>query len=404
MRALGPVTTLLIAIQLALIAPAAGAAAPAAPDPCAAPTITGTDRADRLRGTTGADVIAGLGGGDRIAGRGGNDTLCGGDGSDILRGGGGNDVLHGGADEVVPVDPEFTIYRGDTLVGGPGDDLLDGGADPSNDGADALDYSRSATGVVVDLEAGRASGEGDDILVGTTFEAVTGSPHADVLRGNDDDNGLAGEGGADRLVGRSGKDTITTGDEDGNVALGGGGSDDVRGGTGRDVLYGGPGFLDELDGRAGRDRIYGGGGHDFIEDTLLPGRGQVLAGGPGEDNLSPRIAGRSGRILPREQVTGTIRLNEQRLRASAAGRPVIARITSFGIVATPQGRRWTAHGTAAGEQLNAHDKTPVRFYGHGGDDVLLGSRESDLLSGGSGRDTAYGRGGRDDFRSVERQR
>jgi len=37
-------------------------------------------------------------------------------------------------------------------------------------------------------------------------------------------------------------------------------------------------------------------------------------------------------------------------------------------------------------------------------DVLLGSRVADLLSGGPGRDTAYGRGGRDRFFSIERQR
>ena len=92
-------------------------------------------------------------------------------------------------------------------------------------------YEASDAGVTVDLAANTATGghaTGDTI---TGFENVAGSEHADILRGNDVDNGLAGGNGADLLVGRGGIDEL----------LGEAGADDLRGGAGQDYLAGGNG-------------------------------------------------------------------------------------------------------------------------------------------------------------------
>ena len=68
------VIVLLIALPL-LALPTPAAQAREAADPCAAPTIVGTDNPDRIDGTPGPDVIDGGPGNDAIRGAGGDDIL-----------------------------------------------------------------------------------------------------------------------------------------------------------------------------------------------------------------------------------------------------------------------------------------------------------------------------------------
>ncbi len=139
-----------------------------------------------LWGTSGNDVVAG----------GANDDVLIGDaGTDTIYGGAGNDALHGGADD-------------DTLFGEAGDDFLHGGA-----GTDMVDYSTSAAGVVVNLGAGTASGDGNDTLVG--IENVTGSAFDDVIEGDANVNALFGGAGSDKYIWADGDGDDVVTDSDG---------------------------------------------------------------------------------------------------------------------------------------------------------------------------------------------
>jgi hypothetical protein len=251
-------------------------------------------------GTSGNDVLAGTPSDDILCGVGGNDTLRGGGGNDLLIGGSGTDVSDystAGAGVIVDLasaratgqgtdtlwsiegavgSPYADTLWGDSgnnpLTGSGGDDLLVGGA--GNDtllggtGNDTADYSGSRAGVNVNLETGKATGEGTDAL--GAVENVTGSSHADVLRGN---------AGANALVGLSGADTIR--------ALGG--NDSVRGGRGADLITGGEGD-DVLSGGDGTDTVNGGIGLDQLsgdrgEDSLYArdGEADIVDGGDGTD-------------------------------------------------------------------------------------------------------------------------
>ena len=108
-------------------------------------------------------MLRGGAGNDRLNGQGGNDSVAGGPGDDILNAQAGNDTVSGGPGD-------------DTLLGRGGDDSIDGGPD-----IDEVVFEQSAAGVVVDLAAGTAVGEGADSV--TTIENAIGSDFIDVLRG-----------------------------------------------------------------------------------------------------------------------------------------------------------------------------------------------------------------------------
>lgn len=257
------------------------------------PVVMGTDGDDVLCGLNGqADVLDGGEGNDILIGFGGNDTLIGGPGQDTLIGGPGVDTLDGGtgADVLFGGPGSDSLTGGgnnDTLHGGLGVDDLDGGG-----GNDTAGYSRSATGVRVDLAQGNATGEGDDTLTGITN--VIGSPHNDTLIGDEKANVLEGGPGADlfrggpgddTIRGNGGSDTMHFGAAEGPVTV------DLAQGTalgeGTDSLGGiknvvGTPFGDALRGDASANRLVGRGGPD-----LIVGRGghDVLVAGPGHDDL-----------------------------------------------------------------------------------------------------------------------
>ncbi len=250
-------------------------------------TLTGTDSVDTLQGGPDADLIIGLSGDDSLSGEAGNDILDGGSGNDTLRGGdgsldlliggAGNDLIDGGAgvsdvadyrgagvsvsidlvtgiatgagsDTLVAIEVIFGSQFDDTvsgndsansllgvggndnlaglggndyLAGGTGNDTLDGG-----DGlGDEADYSEATAAVAVDLQAGTATGEGNDVLLG--IERLTLSAFDDAASGNASANYLSGKAGNDSLSGQ-------------------GGNDELRGGAGDDTLDGGEGELDLL--------------------------------------------------------------------------------------------------------------------------------------------------------------
>ena len=174
--------------------------------------VRGGNGSDRIRGRDGDDLLIGQLGSDRIRGGAGDDRLDGGRGNDRVRGdraadhvdgGLGDDLLSGGAGDADRLIGDLGNDKldgdggdGDVVRGDFGRDLLDGG--PGS--GDIASFSSAAgEGVEVNLAAGRASGDGEDRLVGV--EDVVGSALADLIRGDGSPNRIDGNGGDDRLFG-----------------------------------------------------------------------------------------------------------------------------------------------------------------------------------------------------------
>ncbi len=108
-----------------------------------------------------------------------------------------------------------TIYGNEynnSIYGLAGNDILegDGGADTIDGGAgfDYARYTRSTSGVHVDLETNSNTGgdaQGDQLH---NIEALTGSNYNDFLRGDSDNNYLRGEKGDDQLYAGAGFDQL----------------------------------------------------------------------------------------------------------------------------------------------------------------------------------------------------
>lgn len=97
----------------------------------------------------------------------------------------------------------FGLAGNDTLEGGKGADVLDGGS-----GWDYASYSRSSTGVTVNLLTGVHTGgdaQGDTL---TSIEGVIGSNFDDTLTGGNGDDYLRGDNGNDMLSGGNGNDQL----------------------------------------------------------------------------------------------------------------------------------------------------------------------------------------------------
>jgi Ca2+-binding RTX toxin-like protein len=163
------------------------------------------------------------------------ESAVGSSGADVLTGDGNVNVLEGGSGN-------------DRLRGFGNADVLDGGT-----GTDTVDYSafysvNRSVGVIVDLAAGDATGDGADSLVGV--ENVRGSSFDDRIAGNAQANRLRGGGGRDTITGRGGED----------VLLGADGADIFAARDGiRDGVYGGP----------GRDRARVDRGRDIVRSVAV---------------------------------------------------------------------------------------------------------------------------------------
>ena len=326
--------------------------------------LEGGDGDDRLAGDVGDDVLEGGAGADRLKGGAGYDTASyagspvgvridlaaqtfqGGDAAgdaltDIERivGSGQGDVLRGSdeTDHLVGAggDDELAGRAGDdTLAGGAGADVLDGGA-----GGDTVSYADSGAGVQVNLDTGARSGgdaAGDRL---SSIESIIGSAHND---------GLTGDGKANRLAGGTGDDTL-------------------RGGAGDDVLEGGAG-ADVLDGEGGTDTLsYAGSASGVV---VILGNGTV-SGGDAQGDTFANV----------ENVVGSARTD------SLYGDDSANRLD--GGAGDDRMAGWYGADELYGEE------GADRLYGNAGNDVLDGGVGNDFLSGGPGADTLSGGGGAD---------
>lgn len=403
--------------------------------------LLGTTGHDSLPGTAGDDSIEGGAGNDTLLGLDGNDTLRGGAGSDLLVGGSGSDVLDGGeidfwapfdrsdynrvrfdgALEGVVVDLEQGVAQdgqggtdtlvsinavvgtsfGDRLTGsgtngrvelfepGEGDDTVDGGAILGNNGAPNRVSFAGGGAVVVDLAAGMATGQGNDVL--HNINRVRGSDFADVLLGSDQatyfeifeagagDDHVDGRGGVDGYSVQEAAAGAIVDLAAGTAQDGQGGHDTlanierVFGSAHGDVLVGDD-LGNLLDVGAGNDWIVGGGGND----TLLGEDGaDTLRGGEGDDILSGN---------------GWVPVFAD--YAAAAG-PIVADLSTG--IATGEGRDTLSGirgviGSAAGDSITGSWQADV-LQGGAGHDTLDGLEGNDTLVGGAGDDLVQGGAG-----------
>jgi Ca2+-binding RTX toxin-like protein len=186
-----------------------------------------------------------------------SNSLAGNDGKNILDGGTGNDALAGGAGS----DSLLGGIGNDELAGGVGNDTMRGGA-----GVDCADFEKAGISINVNLQTGKATGEGSDLL----FDIE------DICAGSGNDT-LTGSNGVNDIEGGAGNDRVDAG----------GGNDVVEGGAGLDTLLGGVGN-DEILGGVGRDSLNGGAGVDTLTgcfDGANGGRGEIdrLTGGAEAD-------------------------------------------------------------------------------------------------------------------------
>jgi len=276
---------------------------------------------------------------EQAVGGGGNDLLIGNDADNLLIGNAGNDILKGGDGN-------------DTLDGGAGADRLDG-----QGGRDLVDYGENGAAVIVNLNAGTASGgmaEGD-ILV--SIEDIAGTDQADIIVGNSNDNTLTGRGGNDALIAGAGDD----------VLFGGAGADFLSGHFGDDSLFGGDGN-DVMRGGEGADLIVGGDGYDWLIYNTATDRVVVDLG---------QNAGLAG-----EALGDTISEVEHLIG------------TFFDDSLTGDGNRNYLLGGGGRDVLDGAGGNDV-LKGMDGDDTLIGSDGTDVLIGGAGADALFGGAGGD---------
>ncbi len=246
-------------------------------------------------------------------------TIVGTSGDDVLSGTAGDDVICGMAGD-------------DVIKGQGGDDTLSGGA-----GVDKVDYADASRGVTVDLRSGRATGQGTDMLLGV--ERVDGSPYADHLVGDEEDNALAGRAGDDYLRGQAGDDQV----------------------------WGGPGF----------DTVGGGEGHD------------QLAGGPGTDTVTFHDA---------TQVS--VDLNQGRATdASWRGFTWVDTLKDIENVSGSHGDDYL-RGNGVANTLWGHGGNDT-ILGQAANDALFGGSGDDALTGGTGKDRCVGGDGTDSAATCE---
>ncbi|WP_165456655.1 calcium-binding protein [Aquabacterium lacunae] len=267
-----------------------------------------------------------------------------------------------------------------------------------------------------------------------TFQSVTGSAHADTLRGGSWTDLMEGGQGRDELRGWAGRDSLY-GQADDDSLWGGGDDDTIDGGDGNDLLVGGHGN-DVLFGAAGTDTLRGGqgrneylidaGSRDVIDNRLggemvlsltqdatfsaqtfdtsqvMHGNGQRFYAGPAQQLVSwiNRVNATPASVRF-ERIEDTLKVSMQDAagntyaadilhywgaEASADGSFVITGVGRFNRqqveqsqAFTEQSDTYTAPSLASGEALNINAL--------GGDDDLRIAQRSGTIILGDGEDT-----------------
>jgi Ca2+-binding RTX toxin-like protein len=379
-------------------------------------TINGNGGDDTLTGGTANDTIDGDEGRDTVAGGLGDDTLSdtGGDTNDAVSYATSatavtvnltSNVATGeGLDTLSGFERIVGSPLGDTLTGsGVANRITPGAGDDKVDGAggeiDVVSYSNSTAAVTVDLDAGTATGFGNDTL--TSIEGAIGSGFADTLSGDSGVNSLLGGSGNDTIAGLGGGTLAVPEDLEGE-----GGVDTVDYSWSADdavaVLFScnstdpGSGVIsavtvddiftmenailtandDTFGGNQFGNRVWPMGGQNSLDGDIGQGLTGCVVGGGG-DTLDYSVGYTAG---------VTVNLAGGSVAGDAAPNFENVVATPFKDSVTGNASSNTVQGRAGKDNLK----------GGSGDDILRGAKGNDIVRGGSGDDDMFGGPGKKD--------
>ena len=265
----------------------------------------------------------------------------------------------------------------DVLAGSSGRDTFDGGS-----GSDTVDYSTVAAGIVVRLDLGETTDDGQggrDLLV--SIENVTGSAFNDRLTGDANANALNGGVGADVMAGGGGNDAYEV-DNVGDVIVeaANSGTDSVRSSVSYRLAAG----VENLE-LTGYDNLNATG--NDLANVLIGNMGNnILDGGKGADTM------RGSRGLDTYYVDD---VGDRVLEEANGGYDIVYSSASFSfadqsieqLILTGNGDL-NVLGDSAGNRITGTSGANM-LDGGAGNDALDGRGGDDLLKGGAGNDTFY---------------
>lgn len=233
----------------------------------------------KVFGTARNDVLFSTAGDDNVIAAAGDDDIIASNGRDVYEGGDGYDtVYYTQLTQPITLKPFGFVEK----QGGQQDRLIGIEQIVATNGAgDTIDVSDArspATGISINLEAGRINVSGIPLGFDIRgFENVIGSSLNDEIRGDAKDNLINAGGGNDTVFGGGGVDSINGGSGNDTI-IGGAGADIITGGRGNDVIH--------LTSRSSRDIITdfspsASGNNDTfgLSDGLDRGWSNAVAGG-----------------------------------------------------------------------------------------------------------------------------
>ncbi|WP_300029334.1 calcium-binding protein [uncultured Roseobacter sp.] len=245
----------------------------------------------------------------------------------------------------------------------------------------AVEQIMFADGVSLNLNTIKAKA-----LIGSnTSDRLIGFDTNDTMSGNDGDDYVFGSSGNDVILGGAGNDELRGGTGD-DIHHGGEGDDEIIAWTGNDVLNGDAGD-DYLDGGEGNDDSYGGAGNDYILGTAGD---DYFDGGSGTDTLDFTYTGTGvtydlslGTITFAHGFVEYFTGFENILTGSGNS-------TVYGDAAnnefTGGAGNDILHGGDGNDILNGLGGNDMQ-YGGAGDDLLIANFGADFFDGGTGFDT-----------------
>lgn len=291
--------------------------------------------------------------------------------SDVLTGGQGNDVFN-------------DLSDGDVLDGSGGTDtlrisgslaVLNAAADHQLLNIEVITFSGFTSGVELDL-----SRQSDSSTITTTgfADVITGSSGSDTINSGSGDDRIVGFHGSDRINGSSGRDRLEL--LDSSVDLGSAGNDQLVSVEVVTAENASSGVMFSLanqteaftiTGSAFADTVTGGQGNDVFTDFT---DGDVLDGSGGSDTL--RV---SGSLLALNAAMDAELVNIEILTFSGMTTGVDLDLTrqSDGFVITATGFTDVIVGSSGADVIDAGS----------GDDRIVGFDGADRINGGNGRDT-----------------
>lgn len=275
--------------------------------------IAGTSAADTLTGTSAfADILMGFDGNDTLTGQGANDRLYGGNGNDVLLFNDNFNTLDGGAGDDVLSWTGSPLIQGTTFIGGAGNDTITGAAYGNTyvfnqgDGQDTITNYTPATSFTDVLKLGVGISAADSSPVRSGLDLVlkfSGSDQITVKNWFSDgakayqidqirfDDGtvwtnaqvsvraldMSGTAGNDVLTGVAAFADVLRGQDGNDTLIGQGANDVLYGGNGNDTLLFNDNF-NTLDGGAGDDVL------SWTGSPLI--QGTTFIGGAGNDTIT----------------------------------------------------------------------------------------------------------------------